>query len=219
MNGWVEYKSNCYLIDEINFTFVAELIDLYAPHYATNVSVEVRLPRLQALARVVSYINSHIPPFPFYLGLNRYSLDTEADRKGLLGYEFVASAENELTRFQPNRRELQAASIPPVVDWAAAGAMTEVKDQGRCGCCWAVSTTTAVESAAFLTNHSGFLQSLSFQQLISCDTNDNGCNGGNLVRQFCLDKLRCAFAFKCLLYFAIHLGLRHGICLEKSEFW
>ena len=172
MNGWVEYKGKCLFIDDINFTFAVELIDAYAPEYSSNASLDVRIKRLEIICRVVSYINSHIPPFPFDLGLNRYSLDTEADRKGLLGYRFVASAENDLSQYQPKHRELQATTTPRSVDWAAAGAMTEIKDQGRCGCCWAVATTAAVESAAYLTNGSGFLQSLSFQQLISCDTNN-----------------------------------------------
>lgn len=46
---------------------------------------------------------------------------------------------------------------------------------------WAVSTVAAVEAAAYLSNSSGFSQSLSFQQLISCDTENLGCDGGNIV--------------------------------------
>jgi len=49
---------------------------------------------------------------------------------------------------------------------------------GSCGGCWAVSTTEQVESDAI---RSGLLktdQPLSFQQLLSCDTNDYGCQGG-----------------------------------------
>ena len=48
---------------------------------------------------------------------------------------------------------------------------------------WAVSTVAAIEAAAFITNGTEFSQSLSFQQLISCDEEDSGCNGGNIVRR------------------------------------
>lgn len=47
---------------------------------------------------------------------------------------------------------------------------------------WAVSTVASVESAAFLTEETdGFLQSLSFQQLLSCDEKNAGCNGGSII--------------------------------------
>lgn len=64
-----------------------------------------------------------------------------------------------------------------VVDWRTKGAVTEVKDQGQCGSCWAFSATEAIESYSFL--HSGKLIALSPQQITSCDKVDGGCNGGN----------------------------------------
>jgi len=82
------------------------------------------------------------------------------------------------------RRSLQ--SIPASVDWVAAGATTAVKNQGLCGSCWAVSTAAAIESASLISDQkSGDSKfsgdSLSFQQMISCDEDNNGCNGGNIL--------------------------------------
>mmetsp|Transcript_12588 Transcript_12588/g.20280 ORF Transcript_12588/g.20280 Transcript_12588/m.20280 type:complete len:277 (+) Transcript_12588:17-847(+) len=57
--------------------------------------------------------------------------------------------------------------------------VTEVKDQGSCGCSWATSLCGVVEGAAFANN--GYLQSLSFQQLVSCNERNLGCGGGSLA--------------------------------------
>jgi cathepsin F/cysteine peptidase B len=75
----------------------------------------------------------------------------------------------------PQQAELVAAP-PTSFDWTEHGAVTPVKDQGRCGSCWSFGTTGDVEGVWFLANHS--LTSLSEQQLVSCDKSDEGCNGG-----------------------------------------
>jgi len=64
------------------------------------------------------------------------------------------------------------------IDWVSKGAVTPVKDQGRCGSCWAFSATAAIESYAKLSGEYG-LEVLSAQQINSCDKRDGGCNGGN----------------------------------------
>eukprot|EP01065_Artemidia_motanka_P023542 TRINITY_DN2817_c0_g1_i1.p1 TRINITY_DN2817_c0_g1~~TRINITY_DN2817_c0_g1_i1.p1 ORF type:complete len:787 (+),score=161.39 TRINITY_DN2817_c0_g1_i1:52-2361(+) len=70
------------------------------------------------------------------------------------------------------------SGLPASVDWRTKNVVTPAKDQGQCGACWSFSTTGAIESAWAIAGHG--LQSLSEQQLVSCDTADGnaGCKGG-----------------------------------------
>lgn len=65
------------------------------------------------------------------------------------------------------------------VDWCAQGHCTPVKDQGRCGSCWAFDGIEMLESDYSI--RFGELLDLSTQQLTSCDQYDGGCMGGNAV--------------------------------------
>nr|POE88687.1 senescence-specific cysteine protease sag39 [Quercus suber] len=101
----------------------------------------------------------------------------------LTNEEFVASHTGYKISTQPSSLKAKSlkyenlTEIPMTMDWREKGAVTSIKDQGRCGCCWAFSAVAAVEGITQI--KTGNLISLSEQQLVDCAVEGNrGCNGG-----------------------------------------
>lgn len=88
----------------------------------------------------------------------------------------IAEEEEQQQQEEDNPFEFKMRPYADQWDWQSEGALTPVKDQGVCGSCWAFSSTAALESLKFI--NTGVLGNLSEQQLIDCDTNDYGCDGG-----------------------------------------
>jgi len=66
--------------------------------------------------------------------------------------------------------------LPASVDWRDSGAISDVKDQGYCGSCWAFATIEAIES--YLQINSGkTVEELSAQHITSCTPNELKCGG------------------------------------------
>ncbi|CAL9232447.1 unnamed protein product [Arabidopsis halleri] len=86
---------------------------------------------------------------------------------------------NHVFMTSSNRYKTSAGDVlPKSVDWRNDGAVTEVKDQGHCRSCWAFSTVGAVEGLNKIVT--GELVTLSEQDLINCNQENNGCGGGKV---------------------------------------
>jgi cathepsin F len=96
----------------------------------------------------------------------------------LMGEGYVPKASTETV--QP-----ADVAVPDTYDWRALGAVTPIKNQEQCGSCWAFSATEAIESAWILggkaTNET---VNLAPQQIVDCDTTEDGCGGGETSGAF-----------------------------------
>eukprot|EP00934_Nitzschia_sp_Nitz4_P003677 Nitzschia sp. Nitz4//scaffold12_size214221//113406//114812//NITZ4_001504-RA/size214221-processed-gene-0.160-mRNA-1//-1//CDS//3329535032//3667//frame0 len=177
MTGFIEWRARC--IDQ-DYVDIALYLQEYYPDYIEDLTNEERAVLLLA---VISYIQEHNnknPPPAYQLGLNPYSADTVAELAALRGFNpNITVPQTVTTTYTHTVASGMSETLPNKVDWVDLGAVTTVKDQGRCGCCWAVATAGVIEGATAI--QTDFLQSLSHQQFISCDTNNYGCNGGSLV--------------------------------------
>ncbi|XP_055899586.1 procathepsin L-like [Biomphalaria glabrata] len=115
----------------------------------------------------------------FYLGENKY-----ADMSNI---EFVKTMNGLLIRLDPETlnasKVLNRQWLPASVDWRNKGVVTDVKDQGQCGSCWAFSAVGSIEGQHARASQ---LVSLSESNLVDCSSEfgNNGCQGGLMTNAF-----------------------------------
>ncbi len=76
----------------------------------------------------------------------------------------------------PAQTESSPQSLPSAFNWCDQGACTPIKDQGQCGSCWAFGTVAPLESNIKILDN--VTKDLAEQYLVSCNTDNWGCNGG-----------------------------------------
>lgn len=106
-------------------------------------------------------------------------LTREEFKARYLGFRSDLRQENEIPLAVA---EIPDVDLPPKFDWRDHKAVTPVKDQRQCGSCWAFSVTGNVEGQ-YAIKH-GQLLSLSEQELVDCDTMDEGCGGGEMENAY-----------------------------------
>jgi len=122
------------------------------------------------LARIESHNAEHAAgKKSFWLGVNQFA--------DLTNKEFVEQYTGYMHLEGMDVADLSEVKPAATIDWRDQNAVTPVKDQGQCGSCWSFSATGTIEGAHAIAT--GNLVSVSEQQLMDCDTNNNACNGGN----------------------------------------
>ncbi|XP_073146833.1 senescence-specific cysteine protease SAG39-like [Henckelia pumila] len=133
--------------------------------------------RFKIFKENVEYIESfnEVGLKSYKLGINKFGdLTNEEFRAARNGYK---RGSHPISPKASSFKYSNVSVVPSSVDWRKKGAVTDIKDQGQCGCCWAFSAVAATEGIHQLTT--GKLVSLSEQELVDCDTSeDQGCNGG-----------------------------------------
>ncbi|MQL78207.1 hypothetical protein Taro_010648 [Colocasia esculenta] len=157
-------------------------------------TLQERQRRLNIFKDNLRLIDEHNHPsnnHTFTLGLNHFAdLTNEEFRSTYLMFQPVNVTHDELMLSTPTSdhrrqhvgRRRGRRSIPESIDWRDKGAVTAVKSQGQCGCCWTFATIATVESLNYIVR--GDLITLSEQQLLDCDDQNFGCDGGFVCRAY-----------------------------------
>ena len=129
----------------------------------------------------------------FIKGYDRVELDMDYNKHNL-----KHSVCSDFSKFNLTEFGGANSDIPSEVDWRNKGAVSPVKDQGKCGSCWSFSATGAMEGAWGI--RTGNLASFSEQQLIDCsiEYGNSGCQGGLMDSGF-------------------EYAIDNGMCLENDK--
>lgn len=161
-------------------TQFAEWMKKYGKTYETEVE---QANRFEVFKQTVIYVAKRREEGAKSLGITKFADMTAKEFKArYLNYIPVRGDEDvsNVTVVTPGRGRF--SSTPESIDWRDHGAVTDVKDQGYCGSCWAFSTVEQIESQWALAGNT--LTEFSPQQVVSCDTTDAGCNGGDTITGF-----------------------------------
>ncbi|XP_072338901.1 procathepsin L-like [Scyliorhinus torazame] len=119
----------------------------------------------------------------FQLGMNHFGDFTAEEFQHFMNQLHLLEMKNS-TRKEPASTRPKPFRLPQSIDWRDKGYVTAVKNQGRCGSCWAFSAVGALEGQTY--KKTGKLISLSEQNLVDCSNSEgnHGCNGGLMEYAF-----------------------------------
>ncbi|KAL0907324.1 hypothetical protein M5K25_021725 [Dendrobium thyrsiflorum] len=194
------------------------LYERWRSHHTVSRDLDEKKKRFNVFKENARYIHefNNRKDVPYKLSLNKFADLTNQEFRST----FASSRINHHRALRGSRRggdsfmyeSLDLHSLPSSVDWRQKGAVAPVKDQGQCGSCWAFSTVVAVEGINQIKTNN--LVSLSEQELIDCDTEQNsGCNGGLMDYAFEYIKKNGGIASEAAYPYAAEDG---SCAVEKS---
>jgi len=163
------------LEEEIKLKLFDEFQTNFGRKYASEEEKRTKYNNFQNFLKLIDLRNDleKDKPNGAVHGITKFSdLSVEEFRK-FLGYKAPSTAV-EINSASVKRYTGSATSV----DWTGTYT-TAVKDQGYCGSCWAFSATSQIESDAIRAGILSTSDALSPQQIVSCDSVDYGCDGGN----------------------------------------
>jgi len=148
----------------------AQFKEQYGKIYKTRSEHQMRFDIFQANLKKIEEHNKSGASWK--KGINQFSDLTEAEFEAIYvgGYKRLPIPSGNFTI-----KSKPAKDLPAEVDWRKQGVITDVKNQGQCGSCWAFCTTEMIESYAGIAT--GSTPELSSQQVTSCTPNPLSCGG------------------------------------------
>jgi cathepsin L len=168
--------SSIFLINyaTVNYSDYNSFISFTKKYNKTYNSTDEFWNRYETFSRNSLKINSHndLGITTYSLGMNRFGDITETEFNNLKGLKIRNRNTND------GYCSERSLFIPDSIDWRSEGLVTDVKNQGDCGSCWAFSAIGAIEGQHAKTT--GKLVSLSEQNLVDCAQSYgcDGCDGG-----------------------------------------
>jgi len=156
----------------------------YNKNYPTQEEANLRFEIFQSNLQWAAELNkTRTKEASAWFGVTPFmDISREEFRRTHLIANFTEYKERVFKNMAPLPRQQFEATVPSAFDWRNAGVVTGVYNQGQCGSCWAFSTAENIESMWARAGKG--LINLSMQQIVDCDTNDDGCGGGLPARAY-----------------------------------
>ena len=150
--------------------------DAWSAHHNKSFAVDELSLRRQTFNENRKLVMKHNAEYragreSWYMALNAFAAATPSEFAALRATKYDPSPHPVKRLEEPN------GGNPERKDWRDEGAVTEVKNQGGCGSCWAFSATETVESMFFLSNGEAKLPVLAPQVYVDCVKNPKECGG------------------------------------------
>lgn len=193
------------------------LFDKHCHKYLCNYDKNEKLLRFDIFKKNYNLIQKHNKISQFKLELNKFSTLTNQEYKNLLGLN--NNLFNQKCNNMPNYDILKIKNNNlnnnDNFSWVENNKITSVKNQLNCGSCWAFSTIGAYENW-YAINYNKLID-FSEQELVDCDNNDNGCNGGLMINGLNYIKNNGICSYEDYIYQAKQNNVCNNNCVKYPK--